>query len=204
MKKVLIATTNKRKYDIEVYLLRKAGMDEENYIFYSLADINYNGPDKKENGNNIERAKTKALNVIDNIDRDKFDYVLGIDDGMIVKGEKTENIKEYLKKILYENYLTEGESIVFSRAYFMIDKNGRTSTTEAKVPFTYKPANDAIMQGHPYPLEQVSLPLGKTRTLSQLSAREYNDYYWAHSCAKIRELLKPFEIQVKRLPDVEI
>lgn len=198
MKKVLIATSNQQKFEIDMYLLKKAGMSSERYRFFSLADIDCEGLNKKEVGNNLERAKQKAQNVIENLKDNPFDYILGIDDGMVVKGEKKEDIKDYLKKILFENYLSEGESIAFSRAYYMVAKNGVSSSAEALVPFTYKSAPQAILENHPYPLEQIALPLGKDKTLSQLSKKEYYEYYWSKSRSSIQALLKPFEISLDK------
>ncbi len=195
MKKILIATTNQRKFNIDAYLLKKAGLRDE-YAFYSLADIDYNGEEIKEQGSNVDRAREKALNVKEHIKKNAFDFIIGIDDGMILKGEKIENIKDYLTRILYEDYLKDGESISFSRAYFMIDSNGQTSSSEAIVPFTFKQVPNASLEGHPYPLEQVVVPLGKDKTLSELTDSEYYEYYWKHSRTHIQKLLTPFHIDM--------
>ena len=141
MKKILIATTNKDKYRIVTYLLDRAGLKCDEYLYQSLDDINYSGPDKKEQGSIDNRAENKAKVVkeyLDNNSSNDFDYVIGIDDGIFIKGELQENIKDYIKKILYENFLSNGEEFAFYRAYCLIDKSGRIVKTQTQIPYTYK------------------------------------------------------------------
>ena len=63
MKKILLATSNKDKFKIVKYILDKAGLSENDYEFLSLKDINYSGPDEKEQGTIKERARAKATSV---------------------------------------------------------------------------------------------------------------------------------------------
>ena len=50
MKKVLLATSNNDKFKIVKYILHRAGLDENEYEFLSVKDINYNRSDEKEFG----------------------------------------------------------------------------------------------------------------------------------------------------------
>ena len=189
MKKILIATTNKDKYRIVTYLLSRAGLYKDDYDFYSLDDIDYDGPDKKEEGSIENRAETKAKIVCEYLKNDDYEYIIGIDDGIYIKGALQENIKEYLKKILYENYLTEGEEYSFYRAYCIISRAGQVFNTVTKIPYTYKPKENAELKANSYPLSQISVPVGHDIALTDLSENEGNEYTWNYSKEKLEELI---------------
>ena len=105
MKKILLATSNKDKFKIVKYILDKAGLSEKEYEFVSLKDINYSGPDEKESGTIKERARRKAMSVKENLpNSDEFEFIIGIDDGVELKGTMRENVKDHINMILFENY----------------------------------------------------------------------------------------------------
>ena len=180
--KILIATTNKDKYRIVTYLLKRAGLND--YEFKSLEDIDYDGPDKKEQGTIANRAENKAKVVKDYLDENNsndFEFIIGIDDGIFIKGALQENIKDYIRKILYENYLDNGEEFAFYRAYCMIDKSNHIIKTETQIPYTYKYKDGAELKANSYPLSQVSVPLGYDVALTDLSNDEEDEYAWKYS-----------------------
>ena len=189
MKKILIATTNKDKYKIVTYLLARAGLSSNKYYYLSLDDINYNGPDKKEEGSIEKRAETKAKTVSEYLKDSDYEYIIGIDDGIFIKGALQENIKDYVKKILYENYLKEHEEYSFYRSYCVITKDGQAFKTETKIPYTYKTKENAELKANSYPLSQVSVPVGYNKTLTDLSRDEENEYTWMYSKEKLGELI---------------
>ena len=117
VKKVLIATTNNDKYDAVSKIFRKTIFPPTAYELQKLSQ-DMNLPDEKENGTNIERARAKALNAFEYLKHYNFDYIVGLDDAVFIKGKLEPNIKEYLNKILYENYLDNGEEYAFNRAYY--------------------------------------------------------------------------------------
>ena len=84
MPKILIATTNNSKFEVVKELLISCGF--ENYNFKLLKDLDLIIEDKKENGNILERAKDKAVNVYNTINNSKynndFEYIIGIDEGI--------------------------------------------------------------------------------------------------------------------------
>ena len=137
MKNILIATKNKDKYKVVHYLLEKICFQEQNnYKFFSLNDINYKGPEEKEEGSLIQRAEQKAKTVKNYLDKNNgniFEYIIGIDDGIFIKGKLQENIKDYVRKILYENYLNENENYSFARAYCLISKDNKIFKTTTNV-----------------------------------------------------------------------
>ena len=68
-----------------------------------------NIPDEKESGTNIERARQKALNAYNHLKEYNFDYIVGLDDAIRIKNRLEPNIKEYINKLLLDNYLSDGE-----------------------------------------------------------------------------------------------
>ncbi len=190
MNKILIATTNIDKYNVVTYLLKKAGLDD--YLYQSLNDINYDGPDKKEQGSIEERAENKARVVKEYLDENNnnvYEFIIGIDDGIFIKGALEENIKDYIKRILYENYLADGEEYAFYRAYCLINKSGDIFKTETKIPYTYKFKSGAEFKEKAYPLSQVSVPYGYDVAVAELSSEDGNEYAWKYSKDKLNDLV---------------
>ena len=171
MKKILLATSNKDKFKIVKYILQRAGLDKEEYEILSLKDIGYNGPEEKEYGTIAERAKRKALSVKDNISNyNEYEFIIGIDDGIELKGSIRENVKDHINMILYENYLEENESIIFPRAYCCVDKDGSTFEIVARIPYRYKPNNNLKVEPNSYPLSQIAAPLNSDKSLTRVAA----------------------------------
>lgn len=185
MKKILIATTNKDKYRVVTALLSRAGFNKDEYLFQSLYDINYNGSEKREQGSIEKRAEEKAKSVKEHLGSSEFDYIIGIDDGIYIKGALQENIKDYVRKILYEGYLTDGEEYAFYRAYCLVSKNGDTYKTETKIPYTYKFKDGAEIRANSYPLSQVSVPKGYNVALTDLTEEQEDEYAWEYSKDKL-------------------
>lgn len=190
MKKILIATRNKDKYSIVKNLLKKAGLTEKGYQILSLDDINYKGTDKKEIGTIVNRAVAKAKDVIETLESESYDYVIGIDDGICLKGKLIENVKEYLNKILYENYLSENEKIEFPRAYCLMNWKGEIFNTVIEIPYIYKSKENANIKALSYPLSQIAVPIGFNKPIAEMSEKESLEYYWKYSEKKIKELIE--------------
>ena len=175
-------------------LLRKAGLTEDDYQILSLDDIHYDRPDNKEVGNITQRARKKAetvKNYFDNETNETYDYFVGIDDGIVLKGKMIENVKEYLKKILYEHYLSDGEQFAFPRAYCIMGRNCDEIFEETiEIPYVYVPRNNVCLKDFSYPLNQVSAPIGYDKPLAEMTTTESNEYYWKYSESKIKELVK--------------
>lgn len=179
MKKILLATTNKSKFNIVNFFLKKLGYEEDKYKIVSLNDINYNGPDEKEHGKIQERAKAKALSVKCNIENsDEYDLIIGIDDGIVLKGVLRPNVKDYINKILFENYLEENEPFSFSRAYCCINKNGDLFETTTNIEYNFKSNINLKVEPNSYPLSQISVPIGYDKALSDMEKSEANEYSW--------------------------
>ena len=182
MKTILLATSNKDKFKIVKYFLQKAGLEESEYQILSLKDINYCGPDEKEQGSRDQRAKAKAISVANNLsNRNDYEFIIGIDDGIELKGSLRENVKDYISKILFENYLEVGESIIFPRAYYCIENNGNTFEIIAKIAYTYKPKDNLKVEPNSYPLSQVVAPIGFDKSLTEMDSEEADEYCW-NSC----------------------
>ena len=192
MKKILIATTNKDKYTVVCYLLEKTCFQKKNnFQFFSLNDINYQAKEEKEKGSIIERAKNKAITIKNYLMKNNlniYEYIIGIDDGIILKGKLHENIKDYLKKILLENYLEDGEPIIFYRAFYIISKENKDYEAITNVPYKYRPKINAIIKDNSYPLKQVCVPLDSNKTLMDLTEEEGCLYCLSHSKESLMKL----------------
>ena len=125
MKKVLIATTNVDKFKAVSKVFENTIFTKDKFIIESLSNIELDIKDEKEIGTNLERARKKAINAFDAVKDSayNYDFVIGLDDAIRVKGILEPNIKKYIEKILYGNYINDGEEYAFNRAYVLIDKN---------------------------------------------------------------------------------
>ena len=177
MNKVLIATTNNDKYDAVTKIFKNTIFPEEEYEILKLTD-NMNLPDEKEEGTNIQRARKKATNAYDHLKSYGFDYIVGLDDAIIIKGRKEANIKEYLNKILFENYLNDGEEYAFDRAYCIIDKDQKLYEVNLQIPYIYHSLKENYkLKEFSYPLSQVSYPIGYDIPISKLNELNEINYY---------------------------
>ena len=177
MKKVLIATTNKDKYDAVSKIFKKTIFPITEYEIKKLDD-SMSLPDEKEYGTNVERARSKALNAFNHLKEYNFDYIVGLDDAIFIKGNLEANIKDYLNKILYENYLNDGEQIAFNRAYCIIDKEKNMYEIDLQIPYIYHELKEAYtMEKFTYPLSQVSYPIGYGVPISMLDEVDEINYY---------------------------
>lgn len=181
MKKVLIATTNNDKFEIVSELFKRTIFSENEYEILKLTK-DMNVPDEKERGNNIERARTKALNAYSYLKEYNFDFIVGLDDAIVIKGKTEPNIKEYLNKIIYENYLEDGEEYAFNRAYCIVDKDKNIFETNIDIPYQYRKLDhDINLREFGYPLSLVSCPVGSNIPLTELTFEEDIEYYLKYS-----------------------
>lgn len=191
MKKILIATRNKDKFKIISKLLSTNNFKDA--TFYSLNDIEENIVDKKETGDIINRSLEKALNAYNNIKED-YDYFIGVDDGIKLKGKMIENVKDYITPILEDKYLTTNEKVYIVRAYTFIDKKGNHKSIVTEIPFEYKKLQEKFdILENSYPLSHVLSPVGSTKVVSGLKEEESNAYYLEFSKNKFDEIEKFFK-----------
>ena len=98
MKRVLIATTNNDKYETVKQIFENTIFPTDKYVLESLKTLNIELEDKKEEGDNLERARNKAKFANEQLKKYGFDYIVGLDDAIIIKGRIEPNIKEYIQK----------------------------------------------------------------------------------------------------------
>ena len=177
MKKVLIATTNRDKYNAVSKIFKKTIFPDDEYEIQKIDD-RMNLPDEKECGTNVERARSKALNAFNHLKEYGFDYIVGLDDALFINGKLEANVKDYLNKILYENYLNDGEEYAFNRAYCVIDKKKNMYEVDLKIPYIYHGLKkDYTIKNFTYPLSQVSYPIGYDVPISELNEDDEINYY---------------------------
>ena len=188
MERVLIATTNKDKYETVSKIFKYSIFPSDSYKLEKLTS-NMNIPDEKEEGNNIERARRKALIAYEYLKDYGFDYIVGLDDAIFLKGRLEPNIKEYINKILFENYLDNDEEYGFNRAYSIIDKEGTMYEVDIDIPYTFRSLDsDFKVEDHTYPLSKVSCPLGYDKPVCDLTDEERTNYYLDYSKDKLMKL----------------
>ena len=186
MKKILIATRNEDKYKIISKLLSTKYF--KNTQFYSLNNIENIVDDKKEEGNIEERSLEKAVNAYKAVNN-KYDLIVGVDDGIKIKGEIIENVKEYIKPIINDELLLQGEKVYIVRAFSFINKDGNIKSIVTEIPFQYKKARDKFeILENSYPLGYVLSPIGSKKAAVELSDDESNNYYLKFSQLKLDEI----------------
>ena len=177
MKKVLIATTNRDKFNVVSTIFKNTIFPENEFeIVRPSSEVKL--PEITEEGSNIQRARTKALNAYEYLKDYNYDFIVGLDDALFIKGRIEPNIKEHLTKILYHNYLEDGEQFAFNRAYCIIDKAKNLYEVSLDIPAIYHPLNEYfVIEDHTYPLSNVAYPIGYDKPLVELSEQEAIDYY---------------------------
>jgi len=187
MKKILLATRNKDKFRIISKLLKTDNFKDYDYL--CLDDINDEIIDKKEEGDVINRSYQKALNVYSNLKNNSYDFIIGIDDGIMMKGKMIENIKNYIKSIIDNEYLEENEKIFIVRAYTFFDKNGKYKSIVTEIPFKYIPLKEKFeIKENSYPLSRVMAPLNGNKAVFALNEDETNQYYLNYSKSAFDEV----------------
>lgn len=192
MKKILIATRNKDKYKIVSKLL--SAKTFKNFKFISLNEIKEDIIDKKEVGDIKNRSYEKAMNVYKSLKNNIYDYIVGIGDGIEIRGNIIENVKEYIKAILDNKYLKENEKVYIVRAYTFINKKGKFKIIVTKIPFKYKKLEKQIkIEENSYPLSHVLTPIDSNQRIIDLDEYDTNKYYLNYSEDKFNEVEKYLE-----------
>lgn len=193
MQKILIATRNKDKYKIVSKLLKTNLFPEAE--FYNISDINKEIIDEVEVGDINNRSKNKAVNVFNQLDENNYDFIIGIDDGIKMKGNLIPNVKNYIKDILADKYLSAGEIVYIVRSYTFINKENKIKTITTEIPFEYsKLDHEYSLQKNSYPLSHVLKPLNLDVPVYKLTDDESNNYYSLYSKESYNEIKKFFNI----------
>lgn len=191
MENILIATRNKDKFKLLSKLLSTELLKDSK--FFSLNDIEDEIEDKKEVGDIKNRSYEKAMNAYLSIKNNIYQYIIGIDDGIEMKGQMIENVKEYLKDILDDKYLKEDEIVYIKKAYTFIDKNGVFKTIVTKIPFKYKKlTNHFEIEENSYPLNHVLTPIDSNLRLVDIDEETTNNYLLTYSKEGFDEVEKFF------------
>ena len=191
MENILIATRNKDKFKLLSKLLSTELLRDSK--FFSLNDIEDEIEDKKEVGDIKNRSYEKAMNAYLSIKNNIYKYIIGIDDGIEMKGQMIENVKEYIKDILDDKYLKEDEIVYIKKAYTFIDKNGVFKTIVTKIPFKYKKlTNHFEIEENSYPLNHVLTPIDSNLRLVDIDEETTNNYLLTYSKEGFDEVEKFF------------
>ncbi len=193
MNKILIATRNKDKFKIVSKLLKTNLFPDDN--FYNISDINKEIIDDVEVGDINNRSKNKAVNVFNQLDENNYDFIIGVDDGIKMKGNLIPNVKDYIKDILDDKYLSAGEIVYIVRSYTFINKDNKIKTITTEIPFEYsKLDHEYSLEKNSYPLSHVLKPLNLDVPVYKVTDDESNDYYSSYSKDSYNEIKKFFNI----------
>lgn len=181
--KILIATNNQAKFDIiskMIYSILGNDIDISNLNSYQ------NFIEIPEKGNNIERARDKAINAKSQI-KDKFDYILGIDDGIIINNEEFAAVKEHLYDLVVGDKVKIGSKIYITRAYYLISSDGEEKSCYNKIPYIVQKKLDSFEKVG-YPLNSVISTIDNDIVLSSRKVDELNEYFLRYSIEDLKKL----------------
>lgn len=190
MKKILIATRNKDKSRIVSKLLNPFFND---YTFYNLNDIEDEIIDKPETGDVINRSYEKAKNTFDCIKNNDYEYIIGVDDGIKIKNEMIENVKDYIKPIIDDKLLEKDEIVYIVRAYTFINTESKKYSILTEIPFKYKKLNYTLeIKKDTYPLSHVLTPMDSDLPVIEINPEKSNEYYTKYSKDRFLEVQEYF------------
>lgn len=190
MGKILIATRNEDKFKIVKKMLED--ISNNKFQFVNLRDLKIN-KDTEEIGDILERAEQKARLLINDVEQD-ITGIIGIDDGIKIKGNTTPETKKEADKILSGNYLELDEVVCIVRGLFMI--NTKTNEYESclnEIPFKYIEDKTQIKRVEgAYPLSYVLGRLEKNKAIAYDTEDESHRYYMDYSKKGIKKLFQIF------------
>ena len=189
MNKILIASTNKDKISIVKNIVNS--VSSEKFEILSLRDVAVTSKDDKECGTIFERAEKKAKECLNGLeDKNEFRFVIGIDDGIIIKGTLYENVKDFIKPIVEEDFLSENEIVYIARAYHFIRNDGKEYSILTKIPFEFhKPKEKVKIEPFSYPLSFVLCQVNSDLPISKNTPEQNNEYYLNYSLKQLVEVL---------------
>lgn len=189
MNKILIASTNKDKISIVKKIINS--VSSEKYEILSLRDVVVTSKDDSESGTIFERAEKKAKDCLNGLENKKeYRFVIGIDDGIIIKGALHENVKDFIKPIVEENLLSEHEIVYIARAYHFIRNDGKEYSVLTKIPFEFhKPKERIKIEPFSYPLSFVLCQVNTSLSVSNNTPEQNNEYYLNYSLKQLEEIL---------------
>lgn len=190
--KILIATKNNSKFEIISRMLYS--ILGHNILIKSLNNYDY-FIDKDEVGTNIERAKAKAKNAEEQI-KENFDFILGIDDGIIIDGKEYVTVKDHLYDIVVGDKIKIGSTIYITRAYFLISNDKKEFLCYNKIPYIVRKKLDTVEMGG-YPLNSVISTIDNDTVLTERSNEELNDYFLKYSIDDLRAMLSNVDKELK-------
>lgn len=190
--KILIATKNNSKFEIISRMLYS--ILGNNILIKNLNNYDY-FVDKDEIGTNIERAKAKAKNAEEQIKED-FDYIIGIDDGIIIDDKEYVTVKDHLYDIVVGDKIKIGSTIYITRVYFLISNDKKEVLCNNKIPYIVRKKLDTVEMGG-YPLNSVISTIDNDTVLTERSNEELNDYFLKYSIDDLRTMFNNIDKELK-------
>jgi len=172
--KIVIATKNLHKFSLITETLVALGLGE--YAFLNMYDIAYSG-EIEETGTIEERAKQKAraaLEYLSGEQKQSIRAIIGIDDGIAIKGIVTANARELTEGIVKGIALEPGEKVTDVRAHYgIILPEEEAISCQTFIPCIYRGSNgDVPHEENAYSLMQVFSYEGSKKTIADSSPEE--------------------------------
>ena len=188
MKKVLIATTNKDKFKIVSGMFKETIFKEDEYEIIQQDD-SMKIREVSEKGTNKDRARAKALEAYNALEDYDYDYIVGLDDAIYANGKLDPDIKKIMCKILFQDYIKDGDEYGFNRAYCIIDKEGNVYEFNIDTPYIYhKLEGEFKVEKYTYPLSRVSYPMNCDKPICDLTDEESNEYYLSYAICTLEKI----------------
>ena len=190
--KILIATKNNSKFEIISRMLYS--ILGNNIVIKNLNNYDY-FVYKVEIGTNIERAQAKEKNSEELI-KETFDFILGIDDGIIIDGKEYITVKDHLYDIVVGDKVKIGSTIYITRDYFLISSDKKEVLCYNKIPYIVRKKLDTVEMGG-YPLNSVISTIDNDTVLTERSNEELNDYFLKYSINDLRTMFNNVDKELK-------
>ena len=129
----------------------------------------------------------------------EYEYIIGVDDGIKIKGIIYEDVKKLVNLILNHNLLSEGEIIYMVRAYTFFNQKGENYTITIDIPYRYKKLDHELtVEENTYPLSHVLAPINSDKSVAEQDFEESNQYFLSYSSDKLEEVKMFFETSKKK------
>ena len=182
--KILIATKNLSKFNTIKNMLNE--VIDSDCVYKNLLSYT-NLISKEEIGSNIDRARDKAKDAYNQID-EKFDAIIGIDDGIIINNTEYVSVKDHLFDIMVGDKIPIGNKIYITRAYHIITNDGREFNIYNKIPYIIRKKVEIIGK-EGYQLNSVISTIDNESVLNDMSDKELNKYYLTYSIEDLQKII---------------
>ena len=140
-------------------------------------------------------ANLQLLNAEEQIKED-FDFILGIDDGIIIDGKEYVTVKDHLYDIVVGDKIKIGSIIYITRAYFLISNDRKEVLCYNKIPYIVRKKLDTVEMGGD-PVNSVISTIDNDTVLTERSNEELNNYFLKYSVDDLMTMFNNVDKELK-------